>query len=298
MEINYFKRKLKNTLVAYAFMAPALIILVLFVFYPIVYSLPLGFYNYSVVGETKFIGLDNFKRLFADSDFWIAFKNSCLFIIVVPILQLLSILIALMMNRKLKGTTLFRVLYYIPVVTSMVAVSIIWKFIFDPDGIINAILLRWHIISSPIQFLFDTKLALPTLMAVTIWQGLGYYMMLYLAGLQSIPEELSEAATIDGANGWHTFWRIKLPLLQPYIWFCSLISVIAAIGVFDVVFTMTDGGPDKSTYVINYYSYRQAFAILDFGYSAAIGLVLGVVTTIFSIFLFVYGKKGGGSLYE
>ncbi len=298
MEIINHKKKLKDTLVAYAFMAPALIILIVFVFYPIVYSIPLAFYDYSIMGDAKFIGMDNFVRLFADGDFWIALKNSCLFVIVVPILQLLSIAIAMLMNQKLKGTTFFRVLFYTPVVTSMVAVSIIWKYIFDPDGIINGLLMQWHLISSPIQFLFDTNLALPTLMAVTIWQGLGYYMMLYLAGLQSVPEELPEAATIDGANGWQCFWRIRLPLLQPYIWFCSLISVIAALGVFDVVFTMTDGGPDKSTYVINYYSYRQAFMNFDFGYSAAIGLVLGIVTTIFSIVQFTYGKKGGGNLYD
>ncbi len=298
MEIINHKKKLKDTLVAYAFMAPALIILIVFVFYPIVYSIPLAFYDYSIMGDAKFIGMDNFVRLFADGDFWIALKNSCLFVIVVPILQLLSIAIAMLMNQKLKGTTFFRVLFYTPVVTSMVAVSIIWKYIFDPDGIINGLLMQWHLISSPIQFLFDTNLALPTLMAVTIWQGLGYYMMLYLAGLQSVPEELPEAATIDGANGWQCFWRIRLPLLQPYIWFCSLISVIAALGVFDVVFTMTDGGPDKSTYVINYYSYRQAFMNFDFGYSAAIGLVLGIVTTIFSVVQFTYGKKGGGNLYD
>lgn len=298
MEIINHKKKLKDTLVAYAFMAPALIILIVFVFYPIVYSIPLAFYDYSIMGDAKFIGMDNFVRLFADGDFWIALKNSCLFVIVVPILQLLSIAIAMLMNQKLKGTTFFRVLFYTPVVTSMVAVSIIWKYIFDPDGIINALLMQWHLISSPIQFLFDTNLALPTLMAVTIWQGLGYYMMLYLAGLQSVPEELPEAATIDGANGWQCFWKIRLPLLQPYIWFCSLISVIAALGVFDVVFTMTDGGPDKSTYVINYYSYRQAFMNFDFGYSAAIGLVLGIVTTIFSIVQFTSGKKGGGNLYD
>ena len=125
------------------------------------------------------------------------------------------------------------------------------------------------------------------------WQGLGYYMMMYLAGLQGIPQELCEAATIDGANAVKVFTRIKLPMLKPYIWFCSLNSVISAIGVFDVVFVLTKGGPNDATMVINYYSYTKAFSDFQFGYAAAIGAVQAVVTTMLSIVVFVYGKRGG-----
>lgn len=131
------------------------------------------------------------------------------------------------------------------------------------------------------------------LMFITIWQGLGYYMMMYLAGLQGIPQELCEAATIDGANAVKVFTRIKLLMLKPYIWFCSLNSVISAIGVFDVVFVLTKGGPNDATMVINYYSYTKAFSDFQFGYAAAIGAVQAVVTTMLSIVVFVYGKRGG-----
>lgn len=295
LPLGLSKVKLRNTFLAWAFMLPAMVILVIFVFYPIVYSVPLAFTNYSVFAETKFVGLANFKRLLNDKDFFTALKNSLKFIIVVPILQLLSIALAVQMNKKLPGTTLFRVLTYLPVVTSMVAVSIIWKFIFDSNGILNNFLTEAGIISQPIRFLSSAKLALPTMMAITIWQGLGYYMMIYLSALQHFPEDLVEAAVLDGASSWRIFWSIRLPLLQPQIWFCSMVSIIAALGVFDVVFTLTNGsgGPNKSTYVINLYSYIQAFSKFDFGYSAAIGIVLAVITTVFSIVMEIYNRKAG-----
>ncbi|MDD4850850.1 MAG: sugar ABC transporter permease [Gemmiger sp.] len=289
------KVKLRNTVTAWAFMAPAIIILLVFVFYPIVFSVPLAFTNYSVFAETKFVGMANFERLVKDPDFWVSLKNSCLFVIVVPILQVLSIALAVLLNKKLPGTPIFRVLAYLPVVTSMVAVSIIWKFIFDPNGILNGLLMSWGWIQEPIRFLSSSTLALPTMMAITIWQGLGYYMMIYLSALQHFPEELVEAAVLDGASGWKIFWKIRIPLLQPQIWLCSMVSTIAALGIFDVVFTITNGtgGPNKSTYVINFYSYLQAFNKFDFGYSAAIGIVLAVLTMVFSLVLNYYNKKAG-----
>lgn len=291
-------KKMRSSLMAYAFMAPALILLVLFVFYPIVYSIPLAFTDYSAIGDTSFVGLDNFKRAFADSEFWTAMKNSALFVACVPVLQILSILLAVVVNTKLRGITFFRVLFYIPVVTSMIAISIMWSFIFNPDGIINSVLLSNGIISQPIYFLADTRYALVSLMFVTIWQGLGYYMMLYLAGLQSVPEEMQEAAMIDGAGKVTVFFRVTLPLLKPYIWFCTLFSVLSALGVFDIVFAMTKGGPDKATMVMNLYTYNKAFGTFEFGYSAAAGLIMSVVTTAFSLVIFFYGRKGGMSYGE
>jgi putative chitobiose transport system permease protein len=291
------RTKLRSTVIAWAFMAPALAILLVFVFYPILFSIPLAFTNYSVFDETRFTGLTNFRRLLADRDFWKAFTNSCLFIIVVPILQLLALVLALVVNRKMWGVTVFKVLFYLPVVTSMVAVAIIWKFIFDPNGVLNATLMQIGLIKQPIRFISSVQLALPTMMAITIWQGLGYYMMIYLSALQTFPEELIDSATLDGAGVLRVFWHIRLPLLQPQIWFCAMVSVIAAIGIFDVVFTMTDGGPDKATYVINFYAYHQAFKNFNFGYSAAIGIVLALLTSVFSVFLNVYNKKGGGNFY-
>ncbi len=292
------KVKTRQTIKAYLFMTPAIIMIVMFVFVPIIGSLPLMFFDYSVLGETKFTGLNNFIRAFGDREFSIAILNSVLFVAVVPVIQILSIFLAILVNKKLWGISLFRTLFYIPVITSMVAVSIMWGFLFDPSGVINTALLDAGIIKTPIGFLNDGKTAMLCIMFITIWQGLGYYMMLYLAGLQSVPKELEEAAIVDGANSWQALFKIKMPLLKPYIWFCSLNSVISAVGVFDVVYVLTKGGPDDATLVINYYSYVKAFSDFEFGYSAAIGAVQAVITSILSIVIFVYGKRGGGMTYS
>ena len=292
------KVKTRQTIKAYLFMAPALIMIIMFVFVPIIGSLPLMFFDYSVLGKTKFIGFHNFIRAFGDTEFRIAILNSILFVAVVPVIQIFSIFLAVLVNKKLRGISLFRTLFYIPVITSMVAVSIMWGFLFDPSGVINTVLQNAGIIKTPIGFLSDGKTAMICIMFITIWQGLGYYMMLYLAGLQSVPKELEEAAIVDGANSWQTLFKIKMPLLKPYIWFCSLNSVISAVGVFDVVYVLTKGGPDNATLVINYYSYVKAFSDFEFGYSAAIGAVQAVITSILSIVIFVYGKKGGGMTYS
>lgn len=284
---------LRQNLKAYGFMAPALIIILIFTIIPILGSLVLMFYDYSVLGTTKFIGLGNFKRAFADREFIISIKNSVIFVVIVPVIQILSIFLALLVNRKLAGMGIFRTLFYIPVVTSMVAVSIIWGFIFDSNGIINTALMEWGIISMPLGFLNSKNTAMICLMFITVWQGLGYYMMMYLAGLQGIPSDLAEAAQMDGANPLQIVFKIKIPLLKPYIWLCSLNSVISAIGVFDVVFVLTKGGPNDATMVINYYSYIKAFSDFQFGYAAAIGAVQAIVTSMLSIVVFVYGKKGG-----
>lgn len=130
------------------------------------------------------------------------------------------------------------------------------------------------------------------IMFITVWQGLGYYMMMYLAGLQSIPQEIVEAAYVDGATPAKVFWHIKLPMLKPYIWFCSLNSVISAVGVFDAVFVLTQGGPDTATMVIAYYSYYKAFNSFEFGYAATIGFVQALITGVISIVVFLYGRKG------
>lgn len=297
-EGNSKKRKTGQTLKAYAFMTPALLVIFVFTIVPIIGSLILMFYDYSVLGTTKFVGFGNFVKAFQDREFIISLKNSVLFVVIVPVIQILSILLALLVNRKLPGMNIFRTLFYIPVVTSMVAVSIIWGFIFDTNGIINTALQDWGWISQPLGFLNSKNTAMLCLMFITVWQGLGYYMMMYLAGLQSIPAELSEAARIDGASAWQTIYKIKIPLLKPYVWLCSLNSIISAIGVFDVVFVLTKGGPNNATMVINYYSYTKAFEDFQFGYAAAIGMVQAVLTTLLSIVVFVYGKKGGMSNNE
>lgn len=292
------KLRTRTTLMAWLFMAPALVMLGLFVFLPILGSIPLVFYDYSMIGDVQFIGLDNFRRALSDGTFRIAIINTVLFVAVVPVIQLCSIALANLVNRRLRGIVFFRTLFYVPVITSMVAVSIIWSFLFDAHGIINTWLMRWGLTDQPLGFVSSSSTAMLCIMFITLWQGLGYYMMLYLAGLQSIPAEIEEAARTDGAGPLAVFFRIKVPMLKPYIWFCSLNSLISAVAIFDPVFVMTQGGPNNATMVINYYSYVRAFQDFEFGYSATIGLVQAVVTGLLSIIVFVYGHRNGGMTYD
>lgn len=291
------KEQSRRNLFAYSMLTPGIILLLVFTFYPIFFGLPLAFTNYSVIGETKWIGLANFERAFADEDFILALKNSILYIIVVPVIQILSILMAILVNNKLKGVNFFRVSYFVPVVTSMVAVAIAWKWMFEQKGIINYILQSVGITDGKTAWLANPDTALYAVMFVTVWKGLGYYMMIYLAGLQSIPTELQEAAKIDGANRKQVTWYVTIPLLKPFVLLCSLLSVMGAIRVFDEVLVMTGGGPAHSSMVAGVYTYNKAFKDFDFGYAAAIGLIVSLIVFVFTILLFKYGKKGGVNYY-
>jgi putative chitobiose transport system permease protein len=294
------KEQARQTRFAYTMLAPGIILLLLFTFIPIVYGLPLAFTNYSAVDTTKWVGFKNFIRAFEDPDFWISLKNSILYVIVVPIIQLLSILMAILVNNKLRFVNFFRISYFIPVVTSMTAAAIAWKWVFEEDGILNYFLTTLGITDAPISFMADMNLALYGVMCVTIWKGLGYYMMIYLAGLQSIPSELQEAARIDGAGRWKVIWHITIPLLMPFVMLCSLLSVMGAIRVFDEIYVMhgPKGDPASATLTTSIYTYKISFQDYNFGYGAAVGLVVSLLIMVFTLLLFKYTRKGGMNYYE
>ncbi|MCH1624509.1 carbohydrate ABC transporter permease [Fredinandcohnia quinoae] len=293
---NFFKRY-SEARTAWLFMAPGLILLALFTFWPIIYSIPLAFTNYSVIGETKFVGFDNFTRAFSDIDFIASIKNSLLYMIIVPFIQIISILMAILVNRNIAGIKFFRAAYYIPVVTSMVAVSIIWGWLMSQNGVLNYLLMSTGVLSEKISWLSDKDTALWALMFITLWKGLGYYMMIYLAGLQSVPTDCIEAARIDGASTFQIITKITVPLLKPYVFFCTLISLMSAIRVFDEVFVLTSGGPGNATLTSSVYIYQQGFEQFEFGYSSALGLIISLIIMLMSIFIFVFNKKGGVNPY-
>ncbi|MEH7385975.1 sugar ABC transporter permease [Bacillus sp. JJ1521] len=282
---------------AWFFMAPGLILLALFTFWPIIFSLPLAFTNYSVIGETSFVGLENFKRAFSDVDFIASIKNSLLYMIIVPFIQIISILMAILVNRNIAGIKFFRTAYYIPVVTSMVAVAIIWGWLMSSNGVLNYLLMSIGLLDERVNWLSDKDTALWALMFITLWKGLGYYMMIYLAGLQAVPTDCIEAARIDGASNFQIIRKITIPLLKPYIFLCTLVSLMAAIRVFDEVFVLTSGGPGNATLTSSVYIYQQGFEQFEFGYSSALGLIVSVIIMFFSIFVFVFNKKGGVNPY-
>lgn len=285
---------------AYLMLIPGILLLLVFTFYPVVRGLPLAFTDYSVIDTTHWVGWKNFKRAFSDPTFGLALKHSLLYVLVVPVLQVISILMAILVNNKLRLVSFFRIAYFVPVVTSMVAAAIAWKWVYEEQGILNYFLMKLHIISEPVVFMVETKLALVGVMIVTVWKGMGYYMMIYLAGLQSIPSEMQEAARIDGANRWRVIWHITIPLLMPFVLLCSLMSVMGAIQVFDEVFVMHGqlGDPAYSTITTSVYSYKVAFADFEFGYAATIGLLVSFIVMAISILMFRYTRKGGLTYYE
>ncbi len=267
----------------YLFLLPALGILALTVFWPVAQAFYLSFTDADLREMPRWVGLANFRRLWADPVFWQTLQNTLLFLVgVVPILVMAPLGLAILVNQKLKGMHWFRAFFYTPVVISMVVAGIAWKFLYAENGLINQLLklLGFH---EAIPWLTSPNWAIFSVMVVTIWKGLGYYMVIYLAGLQSIPAELYEAATIDGSDGYRSHWDITLPLMRPYLVLVGVISAISATKVFEEVYIMTQGGPRNSSKTVVYYMYEQSFQNLEISYACTMGLVLFLIILALSI---------------
>ena len=271
---------------AYLFLAPALAFLILFLFLPLAQVIYYSFTDYDMLTAPEWIGIENYVRVFGDGLFWNALGRSFIYLIVTPVLIILSITLAIIVNRPLRGMTIFRTLYYIPGIISAVAIGMIFDFVFaEPGGLINGPLRALGLIDTPIHFLTDPKMTLPSIMGVTVWRGIGYYMVMFLAGLQAIPEELYEAAAIDGANRFQQHIYITIPQLRPVITFVAIISSIAALRAFDEIYILTSGtgGLLDSAVTVIYYLYRQAFQYLNIGYAAAIAVIFTLITMVLSL---------------
>jgi putative chitobiose transport system permease protein len=271
----------KRHLTPYLFLLPALLVLGLTVFWPALQAFYLSFtrYEYDLTQTPQWIGLANFERLWIEfgkpgSVFRNTMVNTLLYlIIVVPILVILPLGLALLVNHKLRGINWFRASFYTPVVISMVVAGLAWKWLYAENGLFNQFLAQLGF-KDGIPWLTSPKWALFSVMAVTIWKGLGYYMVIYLAGLQSIPADLYEAAALDGSDGYLKHWDITVPLMRPYLILVGVISAISATKVFEEIYIMTQGGPRNSSKTIVYYLYEQAFSELEISYACTIGLVL------------------------
>lgn len=275
------------SLTPYLFLTPALIIIGVFILYPTLAVIYYSFTDYNIVQPPEWVGLRNYEQLFRDPTFWKAFTNSFLYLIVTPTLIFLSILLAIVVNRPLPGINVFRALYYVPVISGTIAVGIAWRWLFDYNGgLINGILVGLGILPAPVQWLAEPAFTLPIAMLLTIWIGLGYYMMVFLAGLQNIPEDLYDAAVIDGCNSIQKHWYVTFPGLRPQIVFVAVISSLAAIEVFNEIFVITGGlgGILNSGVTMVFYLWRQAFRLQHAGYASAIAIVLLLITLVFSIF--------------
>ena len=287
-------------LTPYAFLAPALFVLGLTVFWPAAQAFYLSFteYGYDITQPPTWVGWDNFIRLWQDQTFWTTLGNTVFYLIgVVPVLAIAPLVLAILVNQRLRGISWFRVAYYTPVVISMVVAGIAWRWLYAETGLLNQIMSGLTGQDIRIPWLTSPQLALASVMAVTVWKGLGYYMVIYLAGLQGIPNDLYEAAAIDGSDRWRKHWDVTIPLMRPYMFLVSVISAIAATKVFEEVYIMTQGGPRSSSKTVVYYVYEQAFVDLEMSYACTIGLVLFLIILLLSLIRLKFGSDslGGGT---
>jgi putative chitobiose transport system permease protein len=269
----------------YLFLLPALVLLGVFVFYPIVAVFWFSLTDYDIVRPPVFVGLDNFARLLDDGTFKLALLHSFVYLLVTPILIVLSICLAIIVNRKLRGMHIYRALYFVPAISGSIAIGLSWRWLFDRSGFINSILQSWGVIDEPVQWLATPALVLPIAMMLTIWAGIGYYSVIFLAGLQNVPEELYDAARIDGCNDFQKHRYVSIPALRPQIVFVAVISSLAALKVFDEIYVLTNrtGGILDSGVTMVFYLWEQAFVRSNAGYASAIAIVLLVITLGFSI---------------
>ena len=284
--------KRKQDWAAYLYLMPVVVILVIFHVLPIFYSLAVSFYEWDLIGAPEFIGVHNYQRLFDDPMFYKSLMNTLYYAALsVPLSIISSLAIALLLNNPISAIGLYRTVYFIPVITSINAVAIVWNFIYHPDfGLLNKILDIFSINAQ--TWLQDPFWAMPCIIFMSVWKGLGYNVIIFLAGLQNIPKHLYEAARIDGASRWQQFRHITWPLLSPTTFFIFTISVIGSFQVFSQVYMMTPrGGPLKSTMVVVYYLYRKAFEQFEFGYALSMAFVLFMIIFACTLFNKLYLEK-------
>ncbi len=296
-ERNRPRRRLSAT--PYLFLLPGFAVFALAVLYPIGQAVRMSFYDWKIIGSatSEFLGLDNYARALGDDRFWLAFGNTALYAGATIVPQIvLGLAVALLLHGRAPARPLFRVLYYLPVVTSWVVVSLVFRFLFADQGLINYLLgdvLR--VTDGQTAWLADRWTGMAAISALGIWKGIGWSMMIFLAALQGVPQSLVEAATIDGAGPWQRFRAVTLPAIRAALGFVTIMLVIGGFNVFISVYLMTGGGPAGRTEVLLTYMYQQAFGNLDFGYGSAIAVIVTLIVLALSLVqLRVFRNTDGG----
>ncbi|MNI24015.1 Lactose transport system permease protein LacF [compost metagenome] len=282
-----------ETLTGYVFIGPMVIGLSVLTLFPIIASIILSFTDWNFVAglsKTKFVGFDNFTHLFSDGIFIKSLVNNIIFMLVVPITLIISLVLAVIINKKVYFKDFFKVVYFMPYISSVVAVAIVFQVLFHPTyGPVNQTLMSLGIANPP-QWLADPTFALYSVMAIMIWIGVGYNLIIYIAGLQSIPKDLYEAADIDGASPWKQFTKITFPLLSPTSFFLLVTGIIGSFKAFDVIAVLTKGGPANSTSVMVYYLYETAFIKLKTGYASSMAVILLLCVLLITLIQW-YGQR-------
>ena len=293
---SWWQRWGEETFSAYLFLLPSLIVFAVFVFFPLFFSFYASLTRWNLPYQPSFIGLENYRYIFTDEfgapEFLRSIRNSGYYALGVPLNIAVSLSIALLLNQRLKAVSLFRTAYFLPTITSTAAISVVWIWIYHPAdyGLLNSILLKLGL--SSLRWLRDPHLAMPALILMGLWRGMGYNIIIFLAGLQSIPTSLYEAAEIDGAGSWPRFWNVTLPLLSPTTFYVLVIGVVNSLKAFTQMHMMTEGGPLGATTTITYYLYQEAFEHFTMGRASAVACVLFVILLIFTLIQFkVVGSR-------
>lgn len=275
---------------AWLFLTPQLIGLIIFSLIPVVIAIGLSFMSWDGFGARTFVGIQNYLNQFSNPDFWTATYNTMLYtLLTVPIGLGLALLLAVALNKR-TGKNVYRLFFFMPVVTSSVSVSVMWMWILNGDiGILNQVL-AWVGIQGP-NWLTDTRIVMLSIAVLSIWWQLGYNMVIFLAGIQNISKSYYEAAQMDGANKVQQFFKITLPMLSPTTFFLSIMAIISSFQVFDQAFVLTRGGPGKASYTLVYHIYQQAFIDFRFGASSAAAVILFAVIMILTLIQFYAQKK-------
>lgn len=270
---------------AWFFLAPCLLGLLVFTYIPIMASLGLSFSYWNLLGIPKFVGLENYAAVLNDPLFWKSFATTWTFVIISGFLEVvMALLLAVWLNRAIRGQSFFRTAYFLPFITPMVSVALVWGWLYDPTyGLINWLLQQAHLIDKPIPWLYDPKTALWAVMILRVWKDIGYNIVIFLAGLQTVSPSLYESANLDGANSWQIFWRVTLPMITPTLFFIGIMTLINGFQSFDSVYLLTQGGPEHSTELLVYWMFKNAFEFYKIGPASAIAYILFVVILLLTL---------------
>lgn len=287
MKNLYEKLTNNQNLAAWIFILLALLGTFIFIIIPVICSFGLSFTSWDMLNPINFVGLENYKLLFKDNLFYKILLNTIVFALSTSVLGvIIPLILAAILNSKIRGSEFYKTAYFLPFITPMVVIGIVWAWIFDPNiGFLNQVL---HI---HINWLYDSKFAMPALIIVSVWKLIGYNMIIFLSALSSVSQSLFEAAKIDGANAYQTFKNVTIPLLSPTIFFVVIITAISSFQVFDLIYLMTQGGPFDSTNVLVYSIYKNAFEYFNIGKASAIAYVLFVIILILTLIQWHFRKK-------
>ncbi len=285
--IKFMKNALKHP--AFVFIAPALLGTVFFIIVPVFMSFGLGFMEWNLLSKPEFVGFKNYLDLLNEPLFYKVLWNTFYYAFVTAFFSILiPLILACALDSRIKGSAFYKSAYFLPYVTPMIVIAIVWAWIFDPNyGILN-----WFLgLGDSVKWLYDKNFAMPALIIVSVWKNIGYNMIIFLAGLQAIPHSVNEASELDAATGFKRFFHVTLPLLTPTLFFVSIMTIIGSFQVFDLIYLMTGGGPENSTMIMVYWLFKQAFEYFNIGKASAIAYVLFVIILMLTMIQWFTRKR-------